>query len=105
MGIRGKTTAHGSRSDALSCRARRTLADGLASNQRFFPATAVNTTCPMNVQPRVPMDKDAFLAWAQGREGRFELVERHVVMMVGASKTHALITSQLMRALWARGST
>jgi Uma2 family endonuclease len=56
----------------------------------------------MNVQPRVPMDKDAFLAWAQGREGRFELVERQVVMMVGGSKTHALIASQLMRALWAR---
>jgi Uma2 family endonuclease len=56
----------------------------------------------MNVQPRVPMDKDAFLAWAQGREGRFELVERHVVVMVGGSKTHALIASQLMRALWAR---
>jgi len=56
----------------------------------------------MNVQPRVPMDKDTFLAWAQGREGRFELVERHVVMMVGGSKTHALIASQLMRALWAR---
>src|SRR5262245_43932232 len=56
----------------------------------------------MNVQPRVPMDKDAFLAWAQGPEGRFELVERHVVMMVGGSKTHALIASQLMRALWAR---
>jgi len=56
----------------------------------------------MNVQPRVPMDKEAFLAWAQGREGRFELVERRVVMMVGGSKTHALIASQLMRALWAR---
>ena len=56
----------------------------------------------MNVQPRVPMDKESFLAWAQGREGRFELVERHVVMMVGGSKTHALIASQLMRALWAR---
>jgi Uma2 family endonuclease len=56
----------------------------------------------MNVQPRVPMDKATFLAWAQGREGRFELVERRVVMMVGGSKTHALIASQLMRALWAR---
>src|SRR5215813_7825875 len=59
----------------------------------------------MNIQPRVPMDKEAFLAWAQGREGRFELVERHVVMMVGGSKTHALIASQLMRALWARIDT
>jgi Uma2 family endonuclease len=56
----------------------------------------------MNVQPRVPMDKETFLAWAQGREGRFELVERNVVMMVGGSKTHALIASQLMRVLWAR---
>jgi len=56
----------------------------------------------MNVQPRVPMDKEAFLAWANGREGRFELVERRVIMMVGGSKTHALIASQLMRALWAR---
>jgi hypothetical protein len=56
----------------------------------------------MNVQPRVPMNKDTFLAWAQGREGRFELVERRVVMTVGGSKTHALIASQLMRALWAR---
>jgi hypothetical protein len=41
----------------------------------------------MNVQPRVPMDKDALLA--QGREGRFELVERHVVMMVGGSNACA----------------
>jgi Uma2 family endonuclease len=56
----------------------------------------------MNVQPRAPMDKDTFLAWAQGHVGRFELVERHVAMMVRASKTHALIASQLMRALWAR---
>jgi Uma2 family endonuclease len=56
----------------------------------------------MNVQPRAPMDKDAFFAWAQGREGRFELVECRVVMMVGGSKTHALIASQLIRALWAR---
>jgi Uma2 family endonuclease len=56
----------------------------------------------MNVQPRVPMDKDTFLAWAQGREGRFELVERRVVTALGGSKTHALIASQLIRALWAR---
>jgi Uma2 family endonuclease len=78
------------------------MANGLASNQRFFLDTAVTTITPMNAQPRVPMDKDTFLAWAQGREGRFELVERHVVMMVGGSKAHALIASQLMRALWAQ---
>jgi Uma2 family endonuclease len=56
----------------------------------------------MNVQPALQMDKAAFLAWAQGREGRFELAERRVVMMVGGSKTHALIASKLVRALWAR---
>jgi putative restriction endonuclease len=56
----------------------------------------------MNVQPRVPMDKETFLAWVQGHEGRFELVERHVVMTVGGAKTHALIAGQLMRALWER---
>src|SRR5215470_13009411 len=78
------------------------MANGLTCNQHFFPGTPVTTINFMNVQPRVPMDKDTFLAWAQGREGRFELVERRVVMMVGGSKTHALIASQLMRALWAR---
>jgi Uma2 family endonuclease len=56
----------------------------------------------MNVQPNLQMDKAAFLAWVQGREGRFELAERRVVMMVGGSKTHALIASKLVRALWAR---
>jgi Uma2 family endonuclease len=56
----------------------------------------------MNVQPQLQMDKAAFLAWAQGREGRFELAERRVVMMVGGSKAHALVASKLVRALWAR---
>jgi Uma2 family endonuclease len=78
------------------------MVNDLARNQRFFPGITVTIITPMNVQPRVTMDKETFLAWAQGREGRFELVERHVVMMVGGSKTHALIASQLMRALWTR---
>jgi Uma2 family endonuclease len=56
----------------------------------------------MNVQPALRMDKSAFLAWAQAQEGRFELVERRVVMMVGGSKAHALVASRLARALWAR---
>ena len=56
----------------------------------------------MNVQPHLQMDKAAFLAWAQAREGRFELAERRVVVMTGESKTHALIASGLLRALWAR---
>jgi Uma2 family endonuclease len=56
----------------------------------------------MNVQPDLRMDKAAFLAWAQGREGRYELAERRVVMMVGGSKAHALVASKLVRTLWAR---
>jgi Uma2 family endonuclease len=53
----------------------------------------------MNVQPHVRMDKPAFLAWADGREGRCELVAGRVVMMVGASKAHGLITGNLFAAL------
>ena len=56
----------------------------------------------MNIQQPTYMDKAAFLAWAQGREGRYELVEHCVVMMGGGSKTHALIASRLSRALWGR---
>ncbi|MCC6779870.1 MAG: Uma2 family endonuclease [Hyphomicrobiales bacterium] len=55
----------------------------------------------MNVQPELHMDKSGFLAWAQAQEGRFELVGRRVVMMVGGSKAHALVASRLTRALWA----
>jgi Uma2 family endonuclease len=56
----------------------------------------------MNVRPQVQMDKAAFLAWARGREGRFELAERRVVMMAGGSKSHALVASRLAKELWAR---
>jgi Uma2 family endonuclease len=56
----------------------------------------------MNVQQPGYMDKAAFFAWAEGREGRFELVEHRVVMMAGGSKLHALIAIRLIRALWAR---
>ena len=56
----------------------------------------------MNIQHPNYMDKAAFFAWAEGREGRFELVEHRVVMMAGGSKLHALIASRLVRALWAR---
>ena len=38
----------------------------------------------------------------RGARDDFELAERRVVMMVGGSKTHALIASKLVRALWAR---
>jgi Uma2 family endonuclease len=53
----------------------------------------------MNVHSIAQMDKAAFLAWAEGREGRYELVESRVVMMVGVSLAHGLICGNLYTAL------
>lgn len=47
------------------------------------------------------MDKPAFLAWIQEREGRYELTGGRVVMMPGASRGHGIIVmnlAALMRA-------
>lgn len=53
----------------------------------------------MNVQtPRV-MDSSAFLVWAQGREGRYELANGRVIMMTGGSRGHAVIVRRLANAL------
>jgi len=47
--------------------------------QWFPPAGSnchiVHAEADMNIQQPTHMDKSAFLAWAQGREGRFELAE------------------------------
>jgi Uma2 family endonuclease len=53
----------------------------------------------MNVQTNLQMDKPAFLRWAQGREERYELAGRRVVMMTGGSRAHAIITRRLAMAL------
>ena len=53
----------------------------------------------MNVQIPRPMDSSAFLAWAEGREGRYELVNGHVIMMTGGTRGHALVVRGLSRAL------
>ena len=50
----------------------------------------------MNIQLPPDMDKAAFLAWVQGREGRYELVDGRVVMMVGASRAHGRIVRNLL---------
>jgi Uma2 family endonuclease len=50
----------------------------------------------MNVQLPLQMDKSAFLAWIQGQEERFELVDGRVVMMTGASRNHGRIVRNLM---------
>jgi Uma2 family endonuclease len=56
----------------------------------------------MNVVLPLQMDKPAFLAWAQGREGRYELVGGRVVMMVGASRGHAIIVRNLLAMIHAQ---
>jgi Uma2 family endonuclease len=50
----------------------------------------------MNIQLPANMDKAAFLAWVQERDGRYELVDGRVVMMVGASRTHGRIVRNLL---------
>jgi Uma2 family endonuclease len=56
----------------------------------------------MNVQISRGMDSPAFLAWAEGREGRYELANGRVVMMTGGSVGHALVVRGLFKALDAR---
>jgi Uma2 family endonuclease len=53
----------------------------------------------MNVQLDLRMDNAAFLAWVQGREGRYELVRRRVVMVTGGTRGHAAIALNLATAL------
>src|SRR5438105_12601390 len=56
----------------------------------------------MNVRPNLRMDKPAFLAWVEGREGRYELAEGRVLMMTGGSRAHAQISANLFRILDSR---
>jgi Uma2 family endonuclease len=50
----------------------------------------------MNVHLPVHLDKTGFLAWAQGREERYELAQGRVVMMVGASRAHGILVRNLL---------
>jgi hypothetical protein len=45
----------------------------------------------MNVQFPLQMDQQAFLAWVQGREERYELDRGRVIMITGGSRAHWLI--------------
>ena len=56
----------------------------------------------MNIQLPAHMDKPSFLAWLQGREGRYELVEGRVQMMTGGTMAHGLITGNVFQMLRAR---
>jgi Uma2 family endonuclease len=56
----------------------------------------------MNIALPVHLDKAAFLAWVQQREGRYELANGRVIMMVGASRAHGTIVSNLIVILHAQ---
>jgi Uma2 family endonuclease len=56
----------------------------------------------MNVQPDLQMDKAAFLAWVEGREGRYELAGGRVQMMTGGTIGHGRIVGNLFALLHAR---
>ena len=56
----------------------------------------------MNIQLPAHMDKPSFLAWLQGREGRFELVGGRVLMMTGGTMAHGLIAGNVFQMLRAR---
>jgi hypothetical protein len=53
----------------------------------------------MTVQVPLHMDKAAFLAWAEGRQERYELVEGPAVMMTRPRCAHAIIVGNLIVAL------
>lgn len=55
--------------------------------------------CLMTVQLPLHMDKAAFLAWAEGRQERYELVEGPAVMMTRPRCAHAIIVGNLIVAL------
>jgi Uma2 family endonuclease len=51
---------------------------------------------------KMPMTADAFLAWAEGREGRFEFARGRIMMMVGATRNHANLSAGWLTHLTAR---
>jgi len=59
----------------------------------------------MTAHAPVAMTKEAFLAWVEQREERYEFVRGRVVMMVHVSKNHARVTTNLIVALRARLQT
>ncbi len=55
----------------------------------------------MNAQPEIRLDKKAFYAWLDRREGRYEL-EYGKIVMVNVSRGHVLLVANIMAALRAR---
>lgn len=56
----------------------------------------------MSALPKGRMDPQTFLSWAEGREGRYELVSGSIRMMTGGSRAHALISGRIAAVLSAQ---
>jgi Uma2 family endonuclease len=56
----------------------------------------------MTAHAPVMMTKQAFLAWAERREQRYEYAGGRVIMMVNVTRNHARMTTNLVVALRAR---
>jgi Uma2 family endonuclease len=56
----------------------------------------------MTVHAPFAMSKEAFLAWVGQSEGRYEYAGGRVAMMVRVTLSHALVTSNFIRALTTR---
>jgi Uma2 family endonuclease len=62
-------------------------------------ATDVCYTTLMNAPLDLRMDKEEFLRWVQGRQGRFELERRRVMQqMTGGSRNHARLAARMIAA-------
>jgi Uma2 family endonuclease len=59
----------------------------------------------MTVHAPVTMTKEAFLAWVDRREERYEFSGGRVIMMVRVTRNHARVTKNLLVALSARLSS
>lgn len=53
----------------------------------------------MNVQQPLHMAKPDFMAWVQAQDGRYELDDGRVLMMVGVSRAHGRIVRNLARTI------
>jgi Uma2 family endonuclease len=56
----------------------------------------------MTVHASITMTKDAFLAWVERREERYEFSGGRVFMMVNVTRNHAQVTTNLVVALRTR---
>src|SRR5690242_18210499 len=75
---------------------------------RFISTTApIDYHAPMVVVPKIPMNVDDYLAWAQSNPGRYELSEGEIVAMSPEGAGHAAVKyavqTALLAAIRARG--